>query len=563
MRRGMIALGTAFLSTTSALAQQSGSPALTTPPVAPPRVAEPVVPPPEATPLRSVVPAEAASIWLTPASVTVIGGLPALASEERALVAPLEGAEISASQLFETAAKIEAMYAAKGYVLVRAVVPPQNLAKTGAAVRINIINGRVAGADVAGLPHRVHDVVSRHVARMTDRPWLTRTQLERALLLAGDAAGIALRTTIEPGREAGTVRLVLAGAGPALSVDAGFDNAVGGALGGSVFTLSPVLRSALGGGETIYGIVGGAPFDGFVGRNSPRRFAALGVVVPIGRDGLRFSTEGLVARTRPIVPTGVLATESRYVRTAFKLSYPLIRSRARDLTIEAGLDLVDERQIARDFGVLLYQDRLRPLRLRLRYAARLPGASYALSGELSQGIAGLGARDARNASLAEPVSRTLAPADFTKVEVTLDAVSALAGRWTVAARAQGQASLGGPLFGSEQMAITGPRALSGYDLGGLSGDNAAFARVELRYGFDLGKTATFEPYAFGASGVVQRLQPTAVETGVIHAASLGAGARVTVATNGRPFRIEGEIARGFSDTLSGNWRFNIGVTVSF
>ena len=84
----------------------------------------------------SVPPTGAASIKLVVRDVRVSGSTVYSASALRPLYADLLGRQVSLAAVYDVAQRITAKYGKDGYVLSRAIVPPQDLDPKGAVVRI-------------------------------------------------------------------------------------------------------------------------------------------------------------------------------------------------------------------------------------------------------------------------------------------------------------------------------------------------------------------------------------------------------------------------------------------
>ncbi len=113
--------------------------------------------------------------------------------------------------VYDIAKRITAKYGADGYVLSRAIVPPQELTPGGATIRIQVIEGYVSKVE---WPReklaRYRDFFSDYTAKIVaDRPTNIRT-LERYLLLANDLPGLKFTTTLQPSKtEQGAAVLVV------------------------------------------------------------------------------------------------------------------------------------------------------------------------------------------------------------------------------------------------------------------------------------------------------------------------------------------------------------------
>ena len=80
------------------------------------------------------------------------------------------GREVPLAAVYDLARRITAKYGAAGYVLSRAVVPPQNFGRRGAVVRIQVVEGYVDKVDLAegetgALPRLLHRLHRAHRGR--------------------------------------------------------------------------------------------------------------------------------------------------------------------------------------------------------------------------------------------------------------------------------------------------------------------------------------------------------------------------------------------------------------
>jgi hypothetical protein len=107
------------------------------------------------------------------------------------------GQEVTLTAVYDLAQRITAKYGLDGYVLSRAIVPPRNLSKGGATVRIQVIEGYVDKVVWPSGLERFRDYFSYYAAKIiADRPANVRT-LERYLLLAGDLPGLKFSTSLK------------------------------------------------------------------------------------------------------------------------------------------------------------------------------------------------------------------------------------------------------------------------------------------------------------------------------------------------------------------------------
>src|SRR5262245_21310246 len=114
------------------------------------------------------------------------------------LYGELIGETVTLRAVYELAGRITAKYGADGYVLSRAVVPPQQLDPNGAVITIQVVEGYIAEVQWPPQLATYRDFFTDYAARITgERPANIRT-IERYLLLAGDLPGLKFKNSIKP-----------------------------------------------------------------------------------------------------------------------------------------------------------------------------------------------------------------------------------------------------------------------------------------------------------------------------------------------------------------------------
>ncbi len=110
----------------------------------------------------------------------------------------LIGHEIPVQALYDLAKAITAKYGADGYVLSRAIVPPQQFAPHGAVPCLQIVEGYVERVEWPASLARYRDFFTDYAAKITaERPVRVQT-IERYLLLANDLPGLKFSTSLKP-----------------------------------------------------------------------------------------------------------------------------------------------------------------------------------------------------------------------------------------------------------------------------------------------------------------------------------------------------------------------------
>jgi hemolysin activation/secretion protein len=504
--------------------------------------------------------------------VILEGGDAEFAVRTEAILAAVRGRNLPVTAFYEAAARVQHLYSANGYFLVRVVIPPQDV-KNGGVLRLRVIDGFIESVNVEGLAPQLKQRVAKTLARLIGERHLKRVAFDRALLLAADTPGLDLKSNLAPAKADYGVVLTVAGVYHPLSAQVSSDNSLSKSLGVYTSTISAAANSVFGLGEQLYMSATGAPNDGFMNDTSPRRLAAAGVTVPIGYDGLSSNLEYAWSTTMPLIGPSMLATNSTYERLSFKLSYPLVKTENSTIAARLGFDATDETNHATTFNTVLYDDSLRTLRggIDLNYGF-VYGTTVNASIELSQGIRGLGSRGAGDATVTDPVSQAAASDQFSKFGARFLVHQNLPDGFGLEIAGRAQYAATGPLMNSEKFTLGGPADLSAYDASNFIGDHGWLLRGELQYNYQppwLGLAPAFRPYLFAARGEVFTINPTAAELAVNGADSFGLGLRWALPF-GYPMLKQVDLAfegaRQLSDNpmaMPNSWRFNFSSSMRF
>ncbi|MGA7966381.1 MAG: ShlB/FhaC/HecB family hemolysin secretion/activation protein [Gammaproteobacteria bacterium] len=479
------------------------------------------------------IPAEAKKLHFVLTGFAVKGEFKDLVAKREALEKPLVGKRISVAQVFEFAAKLQALYVRAGYPLVRVVISPQQLGKA-ARVNLRVVDGFIERIDASAIDAPARKRVVAVVGGLLNKRHLTQAELERKLLIAGEAPGLVLNATFTAGKKVGGSILVLTGRYRPVSVSLYGDDSMPAVFGTGQAVATASLNGVLGLGEQLTVSAAGLPDKDFTSANPTRRYLTAALQVPIGIDGLFFNGSITNGITTPRVAADA-ASQGTLTEGYLGLSYQLIKRRDIGLTLSGKLDMTDEEvdTLVLNPAVAISRDRTRVLRGSVDGFWKRPESGTVLSygATLSQGIDALGARTAADAATTStPLSRTGADAVFTKLSGHLSVTQSLPKGLFVTLGGYGQTSFNKPLLTSEQYDIVGAQMLSGYDAGSLAGDTAWATRAELGHDFAIPKTtAVLTPYLFAATGERILEQPTTLELGSLHASNLGAGVRLHIA----------------------------------
>ncbi len=521
-------------------------------------------------------PQGAEKLTVTPSGLVVEGGLPELASATAAIEARIKGHKVTGADLFAAARDLEAAYANAGYVLTRVTLPPQTV-KNGATFKLVVTGGYVESVDVSALPGTARTRVQSILEPLVGKTNLTRQEIERRLLLAGDTPGVSLKSTLKAGAKPGATVIVVDGRYDPVNVTSTLDNSSSRSLGVMTTSTGVDVNNALGLGEVFYVRVAGYPGldnnTGLLSSDPRNRQLAAGLTLPLGTDGWWLGIEGLDSRTRPTSTQPFVITD-RYQRVSSTIGYSWLRSRDANLSTSLSFDAANEDQTL-VFGATrnaFTSDRTRVLRLTQSGDIFLPWRAYA-SGSISASF-GLNAFGARFATTALPLSRDGASPVFQKLTATGRYSQAFQdGRFQVSLAGIAQTGFGAPLVSSQQLGLGGFDWLSAYDGGVLQGDNGAALRAELSAPVNLpdgeGMFSSLKgnvaPYAFAAIGITQLMKPATGEFALTRAAAFGAGLRFgLIYKEGKPSAaLTLEYARGASAQIGASNRFNVKLTSAF
>ncbi len=519
-------------------------------------------------------------------TLTVEGTFGPLRPLTEQLGARLSHRSVTVAEIFSAARDLERAYVAAGFALARVVVPAQTIVN-GSDVRLVVIDGFIERIDASAVPPAVRDRIADLLGALVGQRGISLSLIERRLLLAGDLPGTVLRSTLRAGSVPGASVLVVEARYKPVSGFVSLDNALAASLGSYTAGVGLDLNAPTGHGEDVYLRASGYPVAahaGFLSANPRNRALAVGLVAPLGLDGLTFNVEATDARATPKASSDGLGFTSDFSRLSARIRYPVVRSRALTVNAEADIDAQEERLTAIEpLRAPISLDRLRIARTGgdVVWFTSLDGV---VAGRLtgSFGIDGLGAREAPGVgSGREPLSRLGSGPAFQKLEASLAFTQPVFEHLSVDLRARAQSSFNQALPRSEQIGLASASGLSTFDAGQFQGDGGYVARGELQFpsllavgslfaggplGTALPATLRVAPYGFGAFGTVRLVEPTRFEKPVVRGSAYGVGLRLDTAADaglsGASFGLEyGRASR--SDGQPTGSRFTFSLALQF
>ena len=510
--------------------------------------APPIAAPPRATspsPAASSVVREAAPSPAFTVRRVQVDGATAPAALLRAATDPFVGKSLDANGAGAIADALAAAYAKSDVAISTVVLPRQSFAD--GLVRVRVIEGRLEGVDVQSRDPRLAERVRAITEPLLRQAPLRRSAFDRAWLLVQSIPGAKAEAVFARGAKTGQIRLQIKIKVRRLKGGVGISDRGQNLLGRTQVSANAQLNGLLRAGDQTTLVVA-APTD-------VDRFFYVGLshLTPLGADG---ATAQVSVGHIDTHPRG-LNTKGEATVASLQVSYPLILSATRSLTLSGSLDGVDSSNAL--LGTVLTDERTRALRGSAAFVQSFHqgDAAVSLAATLSQGIDGLGAR---------VLAPGYAKADFRKLTVQAAATRRY-GKWTVRLRATGQAGFD-DLPASEQMTLGGDDFGRAFASGVAMGDSGVAGSAEIAYApkltlplvtapevylfADAGRAHTFSRPGLGLPGRTDEL------------ASAGVGARVTVEKH-TAFQVE--VARALVEQTpyrhGDDWRLVVGLRTTY
>jgi len=419
----------------------------------------------------TVAPKGAEKVMVRVRGVHIVGSTVYGPQEFAPLYDELIDESVPLTAIYELAQHITAKYGSDGYVLSRAIVPPQQLDPKGAVVQIEVVEGYIDKVEWPPVLSRYRDFFSHYAAQIiAQRPANIRT-IERYLLLAGDLPGLKFTTSLRPSKHTpAAATLVVEVAAKPIDANAHIDNRGTPERGPFEYYGSVTFNNPTGWHQALtFTYAGVVPLKEL-------NFAAFNYRQVLTAEGFSFFADGSYAWGAP----GTVQLETLQNRTLGPagdagFAYPFIRSRERNLTLTA-LGFASDNE-SNMLGAPFNDDRLRGTRVRVDadFADQFQGINqfYAV---FSHGIDGLGSTSNDNLLASHPGGRV----DFSKIEMFFGRTQPLFGDFSVYGAIYAQDAFT-PLLVPEQCGYGGRFFGRAFDPSQLLGDSCIEASDELRY----------------------------------------------------------------------------------
>ncbi len=250
------------------------------------------------------------------------GDLPIPAAELQGLLAGETGKSHTLRGLNELAGRLTTHLRDRGFLLAFAYIPTQEIAD--GQVDITVVPGVYGQILVQGNAHLKDSFLRGIFHAAQPGGVITRTPLERALLIANEIPGLEVRSTFAPGKTPGSADLIISAADAGKISGAAYTDNWGGRYTGRVrYGVQLHLNNLSGVGDS-FSLGGLSSFDGLNNYD-------FGYNAYLGTSGL----QGYVRHSRVSYTLGddfaSLNATGNAVVTSAGLSYPLVKSRSFSL----------------------------------------------------------------------------------------------------------------------------------------------------------------------------------------------------------------------------------------
>ncbi len=397
-------------------------------------------------------------------------------AEADALFTPLLNKKTGLSAIRDAASALEAKYHERGFFLVRVFIPPQQV--SGGIFKVQVIEGFVSQVYVEGPDSKINEMVEAYARPLGRLRPLDMPSLERILLMINDIPGIAGTAVLRPGMELGASELVISVVPLSSSHTALLSNNGSKTTGPYAMNYNGTFQQPFNSsGQLNVGLtMTGSPENDFAGvRSVNARYSQA-----VGSRGLIFSFGGSRSLAKPGDYLEALQIVSNAYSISPRLRYPLQRSRASSVYLDAGLAVnSSETTIA---GDLLTKDKSSVSDLAVSWVLNgWMGGAQTVGVGISRGLKVFGAMD-KNAAF--PSATGFEP-EFLKYTMTLQRLQSLPNRFSLRLNAMGQYTRD-KLLVSEQIIFGASTIGRGFTPAIISGDSGLGGLLELRYDLNPG-----------------------------------------------------------------------------
>ena len=451
---------------------------------------------------------------------------------------------------------LEQLYVLNGYFLTRFIVPPQTI-EPNSRIQAIVFPGKIESVDYSQLDKRITKPIKNYFNKLVGIKGLEYPIIEKSIIKSRELPGVELETTIKAGKEPGTSSLQLNAEHELVSGYFTYSNGLSETAGKDQFTSYFNLNSPFGYGENIYTAYVADPKNNahvpidrkdIINRTEFREAYLVGGKIPVLSSD--FSLFGAVNESYS-QPDG-LDKRGEFKQINVGVEYQLKNTRLVKNNISLDWQWIKER----DYSTLsfitedTFYDEYNALELKYTTTNLSFLDSLSLKGSSSLKF---GTPIYTNTtSDTKTLSRVGSTLNFIKWNSDINLNRPILRDYSLNTRLVFQKLISDRgLINSEQINITGPGQMSGFESGNLSGDQGFFIRTELSrafYPFVEGEDDKKEdsirimPYLHLGIGASYYKRPASGELSRTEVASGGYGIKVKIPLNSNSLDISFEVA---------------------
>ena len=448
------------------------------------------------------------------------------------------------------------MYVLNGYFLTRFIVPPQTI-EQNTKIKAIVFPGKIESIDYSQLDKRISKPIKKYFEKLVGIKGLEYPVIEKSIIKSRELPGVELETTIKAGEEPGTSSLQLNAEHKLVNGYFTYSNGLSETAGKDQLTSYFSLNSPFGYGENLYAAYVldpensvNVPIDDteIIKRTDFREAYLVGGKVPIFASD--FSFFGAVNESYS-EPNG-LNKKGEFKKINFGLEYQIKNTRLIKNNLSLDWQWIKEREYRTlSFNTNdTFYDEYNALELKYTTTNLSFLDSFSLKGSSTLKF---GTPIYTNkTSDTKTLSRVGSTLNFIKWNSDINLNRQIFRDYLLNTRFvfQKLASDRG-LINSEQINITGPGQMSGYESGNMSGDQGFFLRTELSrpfYPFLEGEedkreeSIRIEPYIHLGVGATYYKRPASGEFSRTEVASGGYGVKLKIPLNSNSLDISFEVA---------------------
>ena len=451
---------------------------------------------------------------------------------------------------------LEQLYVLNGYFLTRFIVPPQTI-EPNSRIEAIVFPGKIESVDYSQLDKRITKPIKNYFDKLVGIRGLEYPIIEKSIIKSRELPGVELETTIKAGEEPGTSSLQLNAEHQLVSGYFTYSNGLSETAGKDQFTSYFSLNSPLGYGENIYAAYVADPKNNahvpidrkdIINRTEFREAYLVGGKIPVFSSD--FSLFGAVNESYS--QPDELEKRGEFKQINFGVEYQLKNTRLVKNNLSLDWQWIKERDYSTLPDVTLdnFYDEYNALELKYTTTnlSFLDSLSLKGSSSLKFGTPIF----TNTTSDKKTLSRVGSTLNFIKWNSDINLNRPILRDYSLNARLVFQKLISDRgLINSEQINITGPGQMSGFESGNLSGDQGFFIRTELSrafYPFVEGEDDKKEdsirimPYFHLGIGASYYKRPASGELSRTEVASGGYGVKVKIPLNSNNLDISFEVA---------------------